>query len=71
MPVSQMPVSRRLVEIRKAKQMSRRALSMKSGVALSFVNAIESGQKSPTVRTLEKLAAALGVPVSELLDDKI
>jgi len=57
----------RLQLVRKEKGMSRTELARKSGVALSFVNYIESDIKSPTLRTLEKLANALEVPVTELL----
>lgn len=53
--------------VREERGMSRTELARRSGVALSFLNYIESDMKSPTVRTLEKLAEALEVPVSELL----
>jgi len=61
-------LSHKLQKIREDRGMSRTELSKKSGVSLSFINYIEAGDKSPTLRTLEKLAAALGVTVGELLD---
>lgn len=40
---------------------------MDAGVDRSYVGRIERGIENPTVETLEKLAAALEVPVAELL----
>jgi len=51
------------------KGMSKTDLSKKSKVSLSYIHEITKRQKSPTVRTLGKLATALGVPVSALLDE--
>jgi transcriptional regulator with XRE-family HTH domain len=53
--------------VREQKGISRAELARKSGVALSFLNYIEADIKSPTVRTLEKLAKVLDVPVKELI----
>ncbi|NPV80695.1 MAG: helix-turn-helix transcriptional regulator [Firmicutes bacterium] len=57
--------------LREQRRLSQQELAKAAGVAQASIHYIETGQKSPTVRTLDKLAAALGVPVSELLDDKI
>jgi transcriptional regulator with XRE-family HTH domain len=45
-----------------------RALAEKSGVSSSMISDIERGAKSPTVSTLAALAAALGVPLSSLVE---
>jgi transcriptional regulator with XRE-family HTH domain len=45
-----------------------RALAAKSGISSSMVSDIERGAKSPTVSTLAALAAALGVPISALVE---
>jgi transcriptional regulator with XRE-family HTH domain len=58
----------RIQKIRESKGVSRAELARKSGVALSHLNSIESGEKSPTIRILEKIATALNVSVAELLD---
>ncbi|MCL5780438.1 MAG: helix-turn-helix domain-containing protein [Firmicutes bacterium] len=58
----------RVQAVREEKGLSKSELARRSGVALSFINYIETGQKSPTLRTLEKLAKAMDVPVTELLD---
>jgi transcriptional regulator with XRE-family HTH domain len=62
-------IGQTLQRIRKSRGLSRYALGRRAGVAHSFIAAIEDGQKSPTFRTLEKLAGALGVSVAELVGD--
>ena len=44
-------------------------LSKRTGLSLSSIHYIETGANSPTVNTLRKLAAALGVTVASLLDE--
>ena len=51
---------------RKRRGLSLRALGDKSGVPYPSIQRIEADLLSPTVATLEKLAAALGIPVREL-----
>jgi len=41
-------------------------LSRMSGVAKSHISYIESGEKTPTIKTLCKLAKALNVPCCQL-----
>lgn len=48
--------------------MSQRDLAEKSGVSREYIARIELGQHDPTLSTLEKLAKALGVKVSALVD---
>jgi transcriptional regulator with XRE-family HTH domain len=60
----------RIQTIRESKGVSRAELARKSKVALSHLNSIESGEKSPTIRILEKIAKALEVPITDLLDNK-
>jgi transcriptional regulator with XRE-family HTH domain len=45
-----------------------RALAAKSRVSSSMISDIERGAKSPTISTLSALAAALGLPLSSLVD---
>jgi transcriptional regulator with XRE-family HTH domain len=46
------------------------ALAEKSGVSRAMLSDIERGAKSPTVRVLTGIAAALECPVSQLLGEK-
>jgi transcriptional regulator with XRE-family HTH domain len=45
-----------------------RALGAKSRISSSMISDIERGAKSPTISTLSALAAALGLPLSSLVD---
>lgn len=65
-----MNIGANIRRIRKSKGIFIKDLSAKSGISLTSIHYIESGVNSPTVKTLEKLAAALGVTVGELLEQK-
>jgi transcriptional regulator with XRE-family HTH domain len=54
--------------IRESLNMSQEDLAKKAGVAQSTIHYIECGN-NPTFKTLKKLAAALGISVTELLDE--
>jgi transcriptional regulator with XRE-family HTH domain len=60
-------IGMRLRKIRKAKKMSQYALAAKARVSREYIRLLEAGRSDPTVGMLEKLAKALGVPVTELL----
>ena len=51
---------------RRRRGLSLRALEQRSGVSYGAIYKIEAGTMSPTVATLEKLAAALGLTVRDL-----
>lgn len=38
-------------------------------LSTSYISEIENGKKRPSMKSLEKIAAALGVPLAALLDD--
>lgn len=56
-----------LWELRTAKKLTLRELEEISGVSKTHINDIENGKTSPTVRTLELLAAALQVKPTDLI----
>jgi transcriptional regulator with XRE-family HTH domain len=58
-------VGMRLLELRRARGLSLRALSAASGLSLNAIARIERGESSPTVASLQRLAAALEVPLVE------
>lgn len=60
---------KKLKELRKERNWSQMELSRRSGVSQSFINYLEAGEKQPTLTTLNKLAKAFGVPISDLIDD--
>jgi len=53
------------------KGLSQAELHRKSGVSQSQISDIISGEKSPTLRTMEKLAVALGVTVGQLIGEEL
>jgi len=59
----------RLREIRERRGLTQMELSQLAGVSQSVISNIENECISPTVRVLQKLARALGVSVSELLNE--
>lgn len=60
-------VGKRIKQIRQSKGLTQMELARNAGLAQSFVSTLERGHKSPTIRSLEKIAAALDVPPKELL----
>ncbi len=55
----------RLRELRESRGTSMRGLAAKSGLSANALSMIERGKASPSVSTLYKLAAALGVPITD------
>lgn len=49
-------------DLREAKGMSQAALSEKSGLSATYISLIESGKKSPTLKSLQKISTGLDVP---------
>ena len=55
--------------LREAQDMTQEQLAKKAGVTQGYIAQLESGlKKNPSLPTLKKLARALGVPVTELLE---
>ena len=55
--------------LRIARALSQRALAARAGVTNPYIAQLETGQRgNPTVLIATRLAAALGVPVTELID---
>lgn len=66
-------LAKRIRDLRIAAGMTQDRLAEKSGLGQSHICRLEKGQHSPNALTIEKIAAALGVPVSQIdpnaLDD--
>ena len=53
---------------REAKGMTQEQVAQKAGVTKQYITMLEAGKrKSPSLPVLQRLAKALGVPVTELL----
>lgn len=63
-PEEPVDVGARLRALREARRLSIKALAEASGLAVNTLSLIEHGKSSPSVSTLQQLAAALGVPIS-------
>jgi len=57
-------VGERLRELRQERNMSMRSLARASGLSTNALSMIERARTSPSVSTLVKIAAALGVPIT-------
>jgi len=61
-------VGQRVRQLRTASGFTQAQLAERAGMATQAVSRIERGERSPTLETLDKLAAALGVGLAELAD---
>ncbi len=61
-------VGQRLREIRKARNLSIRALAVRSDLSVNTLSLIENGRTSPSVNTLYQLAEGLKVPITVFFD---
>ena len=62
-----MDLGQRIKEYRESMGMSQNELAKKSGLAQSSLSYLESGEKSPSVETLECICKGLGIPLSDLI----
>jgi transcriptional regulator with XRE-family HTH domain len=62
-----MAVGRQVRGLRKIKGMTQAQLARAAGILRPNLSRIEAGKHRPTLETLEKLTAALRVPVVELI----
>lgn len=60
-------VGRKIREMRKAKRMTQVKLARATGMVRPNLSRIEAGRHRPTLATLERIAAALQVPVADLI----
>ena len=60
---------KKLLQLRLAKGWSQNRLSEEAGLSQTYISYLEAGTKSPTIKTLEKIAQALGVSISALLEE--
>jgi len=58
-------LSQSLRSLREARHISLRALAEQTGFSASFLSQVENGQASPSIGSMERIAAALGVTLSQ------
>lgn len=59
----------RIRELRNERHMSQEELSFKAGISPAHLGQIERALKNPTIDTVAKIAAALGIPVAALFTE--
>lgn len=59
------PLGLAIKRLRKAQHLTVRTLASKCGFSASFISQVERGQVSPSIASLERIAAALGVTLGE------
>ena len=60
----------RIKALRMERELQQRQLAEKAGLTPSMVSQIESGRLTPSLNTLGKVAAALGIPIASLFDGR-
>lgn len=63
-------VGSRLKSLRESQGLSLRALSDICGLSINSISQIERGSNSPTVSTLQRLASALNLPITDFFLDE-
>lgn len=63
-----MSVGRRIHQLRSESRITQRELGETTGLAVSYLSRVENGRLTPTLPTLTKIAGALSVPLTTLLD---
>ena len=69
-PSTEVNVGRRLRELRIERGLSIRALAEQSGLNVNTLSFIENGKTSPSVSTLQQVAAALELPINAFFEIK-
>jgi len=65
--VTEAPLGERLRAIRLLRRRTLREVAEAAGVSESFISQLERGRSNPSVASLQRIAAALGMEVSDLL----
>lgn len=55
-----------ITEKRKANGLSQEELAFRCGIHRTYIGAIERGEKSPTLNTIEKISRGLNISISDL-----
>ena len=59
-----------LREIRKAQNLTMKQVSERSNISESMLSLIESGKRTPSVRSAQRIAAALGVEWTKFFEEE-
>ena len=59
-------LGRRVKKLRKQLGITQEGLAEKAGLSINFIGLFERGKNAPSLKTLQKIASALGVKIEEL-----
>ena len=65
-----MSIGTRIIQLRNQKGLTQQQLSDLTGLAASYLSRIENRHLEPRPHTLSKIASALGVPMSEIFQER-
>jgi DNA-binding XRE family transcriptional regulator len=65
-----MSIGTRIIQLRNQKGLTQQELSDRTGLAASYLSRIENRHLEPRPLTLRKIALALGVPISEIFQER-
>jgi transcriptional regulator with XRE-family HTH domain len=65
----QKKVGKKVRKIRKQKNLSQEELAFRSGLHRTYISDIERGGRNVSIKNIEKIARALGIKPSELLEN--
>lgn len=65
-----MSVGKTIVKLRLQSKRSQRELAEATGLAVSYLSRLENDRIAPTVRTLTKVAGALGLPLTSFFESE-
>jgi transcriptional regulator with XRE-family HTH domain len=57
-----MNLQTKIKEVRELKGISQASLAQAAGLSATYISLVESGKKSPTLKSLQKISNAIGVP---------
>lgn len=63
-------LGKRIRELRKQQSISQEELGFKAGISAAHLGQIERALKNPTIETVDRIAAALGVSLGELFSEE-
>ena len=64
-----MDIGERLKNLRKSKNITIYKLSKETGISQNHISGVENGKRQPTIETLRRLSAPLGITLSELFNE--
>src|SRR5438874_11423292 len=64
-----MIIGTRLRKLREDKKLSQGDIEERTGLLRCYISRVENGHTVPAIKTLEKVAQAMGIPLYELLYD--